>query len=328
MAVFAEDPDAAKAGLFSMSPRWFRHSGYEVLEGNRGLIHITPQQNAEIEWYKPFKEFPQILLEFYKLTTEIREMQKNWWEEDKSEEPAVSSQFYSERDRRRKKKIASILLGFVSCYGPFGLFWQDVLEIYPEYIGGHEPDGYRVSLTPSLLTKGQRVVHYDEYARHFFPQLKPPFPVPDEGRQKFLLGYSEPVNYLLAHSAFTEVARHLEVKKEFENSRANIDHSYKDIRGLPWSEMLEIGAWPLGIKLVHEEGKWHLRWQFKTLLDALLIMHMNNIAGTMGQRVKICALPDCHRPHLRKGLYCCSKHTNVAAKRAEREREKQKNDSH
>jgi len=326
-----KDIESPKVGLFSMSPQWFRYSGYEIQEGNRGLVYITPQQNAKIEWYKPFEEFPQILMEFYNLVNEIREIEKDWWEADSSEEPAASEQFYWERDKRRKKKLAGILLEFVSRYGPFGLFWQDVLEIYTEFIDGKEFDGYKVLLTgslfPVLFTNGQRIVRYDEYSKVFFPKLKPPYPIFDNGnnkeeRQKFLLNYSEPINYLLGHPAFTGVGHHLEKKKEFENSGADINDFYRNIKGLSWSKYLETEVWPLGIKLIYEEGKWHLKWQFKTLLDALQIMHINNIAGTMGQRVKICALPDCYMAHLRKGVYCSNKHTNLAAKRAEREREK------
>ena len=124
----------------------------------------------------------------------------------------------------------------------------------------------------------------------FFPKLKPPYPIFDdsnEERQRFLLNYSEPINYLLAHPSFGEIGNHLEEKKEFENSGADINDFYRNIRGLPWSKYLETGVRPLGIKLIYEEGKWHLKWQFKTLLDALQIMHINNIAGTMGQTVKI-----------------------------------------
>jgi len=332
MGSFNEDIESPKVGLFSMSPQWFRHSGYELLEDNRGLFYIKPQQNAKIEWYKPFEEFPQILLEFYKLVNEIHEIKKNWWKKDKAEEPAINEQFYWERDKRRKKKIAAILLEFVNRYGPFGLFWQDVLEICAEFIDGKEFNGYRVllagSLFPVVLTNGQRIVRYNEYAKYFFPQLKPPFPVPTgdsskEERQKFLINYSEPINYLLVHPAFAEIGNHLEKKKEFENSGADINDFYKNIKGLPWAKYLETEVWPLGIKLIYEEGKWRLRWHFKTLLDALRIMHINNIAGTMGQKVKICALPECNMPHLRKGMYCSIKHTNLAAKRAERERKKE-----
>ena len=326
-----KDIESPKVGLFSMSPQWFRHSdhngkpAYEILEGSNGLIYIAPKQNAKIEWYKPFEEFPQILVKFYDLLNEIREIQKDWQKTNKPEEPAVSEQFYWERDKRRKKKLASILLKFINSYGPLGLFWQDVFEIYEEYIDGKKFDGYKVLLRGgTLLTNGQQIVRYNEYSGVFFPKLKPPYPIfydSNEEKQRFLLNYSEPINYLLAHPSFGEIGNHLEEKKEFENSGADINDFYRNIRGLPWSKYLETGVRPLGIKLIYEEGKWHLKWQFKTLLDALQIMHINNIAGTMGQTVKICALRGCYKPHFRK-KYCTSKHAILGAKRDERKREK------
>lgn len=333
-----EDIESAKVGLFSLSPQWFRHSGYEILEGNGGLVYIAPQQNATIEWYKPFEEFPQILLEFYNLTNEIREKQATWWKADGTEKTAVDEQFYWGREKTRGKKLAVILLKFINRYGPFGLFWQDVFGIFPGFMDGREREkgkpSYEVLLnSPLLFPDGRRIVNYDEYAKHFLPRIEPPFPVfasgsSKEERQRFLLNYSEPVNHLLAHPAFAEVGFHLEKKKEFENTGADIADFYKGIKGLTWSKYLETGVWPLGIRLVYEQGGWHIKWEFRTLLDALQLMHINNVAGTMGQRVKICALPDCNKPHLRKGLYCCPKHTNLHAKRAQRERERQarKND--
>lgn len=55
------------------------------------------------------------------------------------------------------------------------------------------------------------------------------------------------------------------------------------------------------------------------LLETTLARFSEGIANN---RLKVCALPGCGVLHNRKGLYCSVKHTNLAAKRAQRARDK------
>lgn len=311
-----EDVQALRAGLFHSSQQWFRHSAYHLIEGDRGQLYIAPQPGAILEWYKPFEEYPDILLDFYELSLLAYRLI------DKKQ--AANS-------RISYQQLADNLLEFVSHYGPFGLFWQDVTGIRQEY-GQKGPLGIVVALQQTnLLAPGRRKLPYDEYAKYFFPRLKAPFPSATTfssraSRKEFLSKYSEPVDVLVAHMSFWEIPYHIVNLKEFQNSNAKISDPWvtdRRLKGLAWAKHLETGISSLGVKLVNKEGRWQLAWEFRTLLDGLQIMHINNIAGTMGQRVKICALPGCNRPHLKKGLYCRNKCTNVAAKRAQREREKE-----
>lgn len=307
-----------RAGLFSLSPAWFRHSDYQVLEKPDGKTYILPAPGASIERYKPFEEYPGILVRFYEVLDML-------WGQP--------------RDYGREVQT---LLEFTKDYGPLGLFWQDVVDMFPVFEGNIYQGHYEVVLEgDSILGKGQRVVAFEEYAEFFLPTLNPPYPVPDplldpEGLgnlRMFLDHYAEEVIHACCHPYLMGVKEHLKLLKEFQNSGANIADPYKGAINLPnlpwpitWSRLLGATsvAKGLGLSLVQENGKRQLVWWYKSLLGALHIMHLNNQVGAMGQQVKTCALPECNKPHLRKGLYCCTKHTNTAAQRARRDREKQR----
>jgi len=328
------------------SQQWFRHSAYQLIEGDGGQLYIAPKPGAILEWYKPFDKFPGMLEKFYDLSLPAYHLIEELFEQA-PRSPAyqelllkfgLENKKQAANSRISYQQLADNLLEFVSHYGPFGLFWQDVRRVIPETEGGGYTGTKLLIPGTSLFCRGQgrkigfdKAVTYDEYAKYFFPGLEAPYPAVNEftcgptGRKEtlgnfrarakasgrtFFSKYAEPVSYLVWHPSFWEIPAHQEENKERQRSNKT-------------SRDFEIELDAPRAKLVSQNGKWQFAWEFKTLLDALRIMHISTITGTAPQGYKVCALPGCNKIHTRKGLYCDNKCTSVAAKRAQREREKQ-----
>lgn len=300
-----ENLEGLRAGLFSLSPRWYRHSSYVIVKDPDGHAWISPEPNATIEWYKPFEEFPEILMRFIEVSSKINEIHDD-----------------------EAGQQAKALLPFVKQYGLLGSFWLNVAEIVPQIEAGNLAH-WIVLLKNPIVTKDLKTlwsVSYDDYARSFFPGMTAPYPLQQysskEEERRFLAHCADFINDLTRSYEFHSIGHHIEKVKDFQSCNPNVSSPYND-PNISWSQYLEMEIDCLGVSLIHEDGRYQLAWRFRTLLDALQIMWVNNVAGTMGQQVKVCALEGCNRPHLRKGLYCCVKHTNLAAQRAKRKRDKE-----
>lgn len=331
-------------GLFSLSPKWFRHSDYELVS-NREVLYIKPTKGAKMERYQPFEEFNELLGDFLSMILEINSL-----EEKEAEIGKITKEY--------EHKKAEILISFTKNYGPFGLFWEGVRYSFLDEgesklyltIDKYLPDPMFECLTaPSGRHDGKPAqIDYDQYASIYFPTMSGPYPClefPLLGKPAkmeinenvFYGNYAEPVNHILWSSMFQILRDHITQWTLFLKKGYKIDDDYpgvigyygftekelKTVKRPTWGKVLTLSFKGFGISCSYEKEKaeWGLTWEFRNLLEALAIMYMLNVTGKMGGEVKICALEGCNKTVLgshRK--YCCEAHGN--ANRVRRHRAK------
>ena len=276
--------ESAAPGLFSLSPKWFRHSEYEIIGLGGASFGIKPIKGATLEWYKPFEEFPDILEDFLRLVVNIN----NLYEGKKG------------RDIERDKQVAEEFLSFISKYGHFGLYW--------EHIKNEDlPIGYYGGKTPPEIEEHNR--RYLEKQKHYFPTREKPWPYifgflgsttrltyedrpnyeGDNVNELFLADYTEMPIIIETNNIFIDIKSHFMGK----------------------NENFSIGE--LGLNLSRDR----LEWNFSSLIKALGIMYINNKAGSMGEKVSVCHLEGCNKI-VRGKKYCDNRHADADRQRRRR----------
>lgn len=311
-------------GLFSLSPTWFRANKYEIIETNH-VLYIKPQKNCEIEWYRPFEEFPIILENFLECLMKLQ---------------AIKGDNYNDKGPTNKHwERAEVLLNFVQKYGLMGLFWNGIQDISDTEAPGKNYKIFPKWPLPStiryLYTIGKwdgSPMDYDMYVERFFPQLEAPYPIilEKKDREKFFQNYSEPVQNIVADEIFNLLNRHLRDWNDFKTNRYDLEESYKGSvkylsrRGVTWKDILQMSLYPaeFSMALIYED-KWEIAYRYKSLIGALGIMYFLNFTGKMGDVLSVCQLEGCNKI-TRGQKYCSLLHGERDRKRRERKRRKAK----
>ncbi len=273
-------------GLFSIAPKWIRFNRYELTEGAGGIC-VIPNKEAEMEYYRPFDCFPEILRAFIEMAKEL-----------KSNSPETKDGQTGDQRIEISRNIdyqnGKAIIRFVNRYGLLGLFWKAAYSFteaetrvkpiqYYYLFAGHESD-----------------MSYNEYAKIFFPRSKQPYPKVGASRQDFWKEYAEPVvqTYALA----SEFLSHVKDWEGFQNSEVLPEDEW--VNGWTWADRFRgLGVWPIGLGLQYD-GAWQLGWKFQSLYDALWIMWLNDITAKK-QLVRHCL--NCNKVFIAKSpkaAYC------------------------
>lgn len=190
---------------------------------------------------------------------------------------------------------------------------------------------------------------YDDYAKYFFPRNLRPYPnlkldtsanflekgMTDSAYGNFnyipfSIGYSEPV-YLFLYE-WERLYRKFQEWQSFANGDFHPDDIGKiDSCGNKYSwayylsRILATSPMSVGISYSMHKDKWQLNYNFRTLLDALFLMTLQDITSKH-QQVKHCSI--CNRPFIAKSPK--AKHCSTACgtnERVKRHRYKMKNQS-
>lgn len=256
-----------KLNLFKTSQKWFRHTSYKVVEhpfSNESDTYkaIKPSKKANLKWYNPFDEFPDILDDFYKLAAALN------------------------NDREAIKELKE----FTELYGPLGLYWEEITfeENYKDNFGNkilykqygsnnwrdfliqkYFMDNYNevikfIDMGPIDLFDQNKTHHFnfhsddyynhDLFKTHYFNLLK---------------GYGESPLFL----KITKLLQYI-TKNIFNHDNFNISQS---------------------LGLTYEEGFAQLSFNCNSLLNAIIVMHFLNKTGNTGKhKVRICEREGCN----------------------------------
>lgn len=286
-------------GLFSTEKQWKRYEDYKIIYDENEFPYIVSTDDNKYISYNPFDFYPQILLDFINLSSEINtiiELNNKIYTSIKLDEldenyertgyindiPVYTSKVVSvptEREKEELSKIANTLLPFISEYGLFSLHDDDLL------LGSYGSGGFIIN-------------GYSEM-----------YLLNDE----FYIG--DPVDVL------KDLIRHYYLTykslSEYKNSNYKPDDIlFKDITwGKYLSEILAIDK--IGLTVNFNSKVPQLAWKFNSLIQALNIMLIYNITVD-GNHIESCQLDTCKKPFIptkKNQIYCSSKCGGVVRQR-------------
>lgn len=308
-------------GLFSLSPKWFKFSDYEILDTKKGL-YIAPIKNSLKILYEPFKLFPEILQDYLQLLIDLKSLQELNADKNCSEDEVI--RMFKKLDFKR----AETILPFVRKYGLLGLFNDCLLSIEPDFnddtgekhiaVLSHNSRFYLSSFYQTNAVNFS--VEYEKLASHFLPRLCSPYPNIYESKAEskiFHENYAERINDIMLYPDITRILRHQKLLKEYESTGSNPDSIVESFcqentrSHTTYKRALGLGFNDLGIAFSYDNEAWDIRWNFKSLFSALSIMYAMNIAGKMGPKIQLCQYSKCNKITLGK-KYCCPQHADAA----------------
>ncbi|NLG32111.1 MAG: hypothetical protein GX550_01165 [Syntrophomonadaceae bacterium] len=267
------EPSRESPGLFCTNGEWPRASDYELIKTkSTNLMWVAPTANAVIEYYRPFECFPDILVAFFEMASELQS--------DKTDE-----------------RKGQAVIKFARRFGLFGLFSELINNILGVSTNGAE---YRYVISKTLdgevvplfsLLSGDN--NYDSYVKYLFPRLEAPYPLPPGARNQkggtlFWNEYAEPI-FLIQwfSSSFYKNFRTWQNWVAAKNTGASLDDpcgsSDPEIK---WRQALKFSAPGIGISLEFSDkglGSWQQRYMFNSLIKALRIMYILDRIGTFTQ---------------------------------------------
>ena len=332
-----------KEGLISREQRWFRCSAYEIREFH-GNYYIVPQEGATLEYYCPFDCASEILTDFYELLVQLKPLIWNY-----------HFGFEDARSRDSARRRAELLLPFISKYGPFGIFFEQILyfpnhpkitnvyvkptTLYEKFIDvllDRSPDAFRIT----QLTKDSDIeeifagiVEQNAYFNLFFPWNEsgyPTFsidPLEDERDNEFRLKYGENESLIIHNQAFMILFSSFEDTLNLTTGSTELVTTERvgdlDIHHIARDSDSVLLPGNYSFSLVKEDGNLKIAWQASSLIEILILMHGMNIAGQLAENVRICKLAECNNIVMGNRKYCCNAHADRDRKRRQRQREKE-----
>lgn len=299
-------------GLFSTKPEWARASDYELLEKS-GRLYVVPAKDAEVEYYRPFECYLDILEAFIKMAKSIREInsQFNEWSRNLTSEPDRNEYLREQKKRDHKEGIE--IIRFARRYGLLGVFFDSYHEIYNEPICN--PDKSYEFISTVLMTGRGRVIvqdgpyadshingrscEYSHFARMFFPRLKASYPIPrgyssviDGSDKRFWNEYGERVDWVLSlcsglYHDFLDWQEWIDAEKLGKTLN---DHPDPDAPKYQWLHKLNFLVYPVGLALDYNhrgQGSWQQMYIFNSLFSAIKIMHLRDRVDTFS-KIRIC----------------------------------------
>ena len=248
--------------------QWPRCRPYEIVERFGRGPFIRPSKSAEVDFYTPSEEYPQILGRYLNLANSL--------DSAKQDKPGADWKAIYREDAQR-------IITFANHYGLLGLFWHNIAGWFPSI---HDEAG---NLRSQILFKPRSLhgefrpglVDYQEYAQFFFPgQDPPPIRAAFYREEGFLKKYAEPVpqmSIVLSRllSVAKEWARFREGRFDPNSAYVHPDNGQEDEEEI-WSDCLEgiTGYAPVGLAVKYDIGTdtWKLDWRSESLISVVSIM--------------------------------------------------------
>lgn len=294
--------EASRPSLLAGSGLWPRFSEYEVVTSGHS-VYVVPRPNAKLEFYRPFDLYPQLLVDFIKMAKGLSDLNENPFAH-----LAISVQVRDTAWRSRLiKKAHEAVLPFVRQYGLMGLL-SDFVEFE---VWDDEKKEMMLTLTPEWW--GPTQMTFSEYARFFYPRGQVPKYQQDWFAEEVLRGQGERIDLIAV--SITKLLRDYEVWNQFTTSQP---HPEEEWRGnITWKARLEAISVPTRVGVVFRDGKLELDWHFRSLLEAVRIMFVENMTRT-DKPVRLC--PVCGVPFVpaRSDSPGCPMHGAAIRKRRER----------
>ena len=298
-------------GLFSERGEWPRASDYELLEKNNHL-YVIPTKTASIEYYKPFEHVPEILKEFFTMVRKFRGYDEELLAWSESEKQLVGAQL-KEKKKETDIKKGRLYLVFARKFGLLGLFFELLYNIEPSMIAYDDLEDPHQPLVRMKLYGQHRNTEsplddfdegnclYNDYAIWFFPRLAKNYPLPESflrplsrSETRFWNEYAESIEWVSRHSEplLTKFLWWEEWKRAAKKGAKLNDPVDPTRPGMQWLHILSFTVESVGLALEFEyDGTglplWQQRYVFKSLLDAIRIMHLHSRVGTFS-RIKTC----------------------------------------
>lgn len=298
-----------RRSLLSGAGLWPRHSDYEAIATKRS-VYIVPKKGSGLEFYRPFDHYPQLLLDFLKTTSALGSMM----EDPFAYHSAPVHVLGAARKSRLMQKAEEAVLPFVRQYGLFGLFSHFI--DYEVWSSEHKDMVF--SLSPDWW--GSDRMTYSEYAPRFYPRGITPVYSPNPFTEEALEDQGESVEMIL--SSVSRLHRQYRDWNTFNTSREEFDlEEYWDERHqITWEAHLEQITVPTQLGVVFRNGKPQMDWRFKSLLEAVWIMFVENVTKA-DRPIRLC--PACNMPFV--PVYptqtgCTRTHSERIKKQRQRER--------
>jgi hypothetical protein len=253
-------PEVFGIPLLDSDSLWPRFSECEVIEthdpenSEAGVcFFIRAKENAKVEYYKPFLEFPKILKEFLLTAEQIESIDDNFDSEN------LSDDNWNAWGKRKAER----LLVFISRYGPLGLFWHLPGTVFFD----HKLSGFALAFTGREPAPGLESL--DDYLRRFL--VDPKILIkrsdtsglglywPNYSDETFLRAYAEPMDLLL--DPFSELL-HLQRRL----SSLHFDRPTRRFFGQDLQPPEPKLAWPIGITIRKSGSKLQYNFGFSSLL--------------------------------------------------------------
>jgi len=250
--------ESSQVSFFSGQGLWFRFSEYRVVEGDQGGMSIAPARGARLEFYRPFDDYPEILIEYLRLAKFLEfesrdERGTDWWD-----------------------AWAKRIVQFYEEYGPLGIDWHSFVaeftpdeERYARVFSSPKPPSFRKS---STYSSEKILKEYQESVRKILVETHKLWS-PVKEWQRFREGAFNPGE---KWSSPTE-------------SKPSSDAPL-------WREHLKnITRAPAGLGVTFDDDSPRLDYSFDSLLSALSIMFVLSIPPG---KIRLCAKPDCKEPFI------------------------------
>lgn len=268
--------------MLSGTGTWPRHTDYELIS-TKHSVYIVPKKGSGLEFYRPFDHSSQILVDFLKMTSLLSGMM----EDPFAHHSAPVELWGTALKSRLIQKAEEAVLPFVKQYGLLGLFSHFI-----DYEGW---DGDRqdmvLSLTPDWW--GPNKMTYSEYAPRFYPRGVTPEYHPNPFSEEILQNQGESVGMILA--TVSRLHHQYRDWNAFNTSREpfDLDEYWDESRQITWRSRLQQIVVPTQIGVVFRNGKPQMDWVFKSLLEAVWIMFVENMTKA-DRPVRLC--PACNTP--------------------------------
>ena len=313
-----------RPSIFSSGSAWVRFNKYDIYENSKGDLYITPERNAKMEFYKPFKCFPHILRDFLEIAMSV------------PEEFRYSNKFffnYKVISQNDKFKIGKAIMQFAEKYGLLGLFWLYVKEFraildedrYYEEVKLDQGSLFHIHWLSNRDRSANGLLDYLKYFRYFF--VKPDSPIIPNCNTvngqlaicssieniDFMSNYCEPLSLFLGE--LQHMFSFINVWNSFLQSGQSPDYSRSYALGkeISWNDVMKFYRIGQFTPSINFDKVWQVEWDFVSLNDALGLMCLNDVVSA-NQRIRFCQSATCKRPYVAKSSaakYCSVECGNV-----------------
>jgi hypothetical protein len=274
--------------------RWHRFSKYILVRDEHNNLAIAPAPDSTMEFYRPFDQYPQILIDYLSLadfiTRKSTDLERQALEEILNPDIHYPNVYYrSPEEKNRLEQDAPRILGFCNQYGTTRMdsskrwrYWDLESVLVPTI---QMPR--RKSQTDSQYKADQ--IKREQYFIHQFRNEK-----------SFVASW---------HHHCVNILDWAENWKIFRNGEFAPDDNNPNAPRTTWRDTLS-GIYAFNVQLsIGYKNSWQIDYEFDSLLDALNIMFVLNVTSE-NQQVRLCKREGCRKAFLARNsrsLYCSDK---------------------